>query len=107
MEMTRERKILLASMVLAVTGWVTAAVLMTNVGTYKLQAERSESNATNWKRQAGKAYTEFLKSSSAPGSATFLIPVGASIQCNTNANPDNSKAIIDCNNAIIYPPKEF
>lgn len=107
--MTREKKLLLASIVLAIAGWLTAAVLATSVGVFRLQAASAEADAKNWKRQAGKAYTEVLAAKAGTGgkTAAALIPAGARIDCNMNMRVVDGHTISKCEGGVIYPPHDY
>ena len=105
--MTRERKTLLASVLLAIAGWLTAAALATSVGDLKLRAASAEDDAATWKRQAGKAYSELLKAKAGTGSTTTLIPAGARIDCTIRTTVIDGKTISKCEDGTIYPPRDY
>lgn len=106
-QMTRERKILLSSIVIAVVGWLTAAVLILSVGTLKQRAVSAEEDAEIFKRQAGKAYTELLKARAGADSTTALIPAGTRIECIMRTNVDDGNTVTKCEDGTIYPPLDY
>lgn len=87
--MTRDKKILLASILVAVAGWITAAVQTINASDFRQAAGDAKNDATVWKRQAGKTYTELLKER-AGVDGKIIIPAGALIE-----------------NGEIYPPRDY
>ncbi|EJD3148830.1 hypothetical protein M1V18_004403 [Salmonella enterica] len=87
--MKRDKKILLASIVVAVAGWITAAVFAINASDFRQAAGDAKKDATTWKRQAGKAYTELLKERTGADGKT-VIPAGSRIE-----------------NGKIYPPRDY
>ncbi|MDK6891486.1 hypothetical protein QP278_23135 [Escherichia coli] len=86
--MTRENKILLWSIAAGI-GWITAAVMVNYANNIKQVAVDAQKDATTWKRQAGKAYTELLKEQ-AGTDGKIIIPAGARIE-----------------NGKIYPPRDY
>lgn len=81
-------------------GWLTVAVLATTLANlrlriskniYKARMVSAEENAVTWKRQAGKAYTELLKTRSGTDNAATLIPVGSRIDCTMKTSTVNSQ----------------
>ncbi|WP_029741792.1 hypothetical protein [Enterobacter asburiae] len=105
--MNRDKKILLAFIVFAITGWLTVAVLATTLANFKASMVSAEENAVTWKRQAGKAYTELLKTRSGTDNAATLIPVGSRIDCTMKTTTVNGQAIAQCEDGVIYPPHEY
>ncbi|MFN7506522.1 MAG: hypothetical protein ACK5Q1_13285 [Limnobacter sp.] len=105
--MNLERKILLASMVVAVAGWLTATTLATAVGAFKLRAVSAEKDAAVWKRQASKAYTELLKARAGTDRTTVIIPAGALIDCTISTTIVDGKTVSKCQDGTIYPPRDY
>lgn len=105
--MTREKKILLSAILLAVTGWLMTAILLSSIGVFKLRSVNAESDAANWKRQAGKAYTELLKARAGVDSTGALIPKGARIDCTMAISTVDGRTVSKCENGTIYPPRDF
>jgi hypothetical protein len=99
-QMNREKKILLVSISFAVAGWFTAAEMATSVGAFKLRAMNAEADAADWKRQAGKAYTEMLQARAVAKSTAVQVPAGARIDC-------TMKTTSKCEDGTIYPPQDY
>lgn len=98
------------------TGWLTVAVLATTLANlrlriskniYKARMVSAEENAVTWKRQAGKAYTELLKTRSGTDNAATLIPVGSRIDCTMKTSTVNGQTIAQCEDDVIYTPHEY
>lgn len=105
--MNRDKKILLAFIVFAIIGWLTVAVLATALANSKASMVSAEESAVTWKRQAGKAYTELLKTRSGTDNAATLIPVGSRIDCTMKTSKVDGQAIAQCEDGVIYPPHEY
>ncbi|EBU9738311.1 hypothetical protein BZS74_22420 [Salmonella enterica subsp. enterica serovar Oranienburg] len=105
--MNRDNKILLALIVFAIAGWLTVAGLATTLVNFKARMVSAEENAVTWKRQAGKAYTELLKTRSGTDNVATLIPVGSRIDCTMKTSTSNGQAITQCEDDVIYPPHEY
>lgn len=105
--MNRERKILLASIMIAVAGWLTAAALTTTLATLELRVVSAEEDSETWRRKAGKAYTELLKVRAGTDNTTVLIPAGTRIDCTMETTIVDGRAIVKCENGTIYPPRDY
>lgn len=110
--MTRERKMLVASIIFAVAGWLTVAGLATVWGAAlerEVSAERDAAawkrQAAAWKRQAGKAYTELLKATAGTTNGALIIPAGARIECGVKEG--EGRALIDCGESTIFPAMDY
>ncbi|MGB3251552.1 hypothetical protein [Buttiauxella gaviniae] len=104
-----ERKKQLILILSGVTGWLTVAVLtciVTSLWSYKERVVSAEQNAANWKRQAGKAYTSYLKASATSDNPAFSIPAGSIINCKIKVSLEKQHEV-DCKHGIIYPPSDF
>ncbi len=108
-QMTRERKLLLTSNVIAAAGCLTAAVLATSIGASKMQTANAKADAKNWQDQAGRAYTELLaaKAATVGKSAGVLIPAGARIDCIMDKQVVDDHTIFKCEGGTIYPPHDY
>jgi hypothetical protein len=98
--MNREKTILLVSILFGAAGWFTAAEMATSASAFKLRAMNAEADAADWKRQAGKAYTEMLQARAVAKSAAVLVPAGARIEC-------TMKTTSKCEDGTIYPPRDY
>ncbi|EBU5243456.1 hypothetical protein CYN59_22415 [Salmonella enterica] len=109
--MYRNRKLLLAAAAGAVAGWFCTAILATSlvvkVGHAERRAESAEADAATWKRQAGKAYTELLKARAGTDNTAALIPVGARIDCVMQMTTVGGLTTAKCEDATIYPPRDY
>lgn len=103
--MTRERKMLAASIIFAVAGWLTVAGLATVLGAALEREVSAERDAAAWKRQAGKAYTELLKATAGTTNGALIIPAGARIECGVKEG--EGKALIDCGESTIFPAMDY
>ncbi|RDE60943.1 hypothetical protein [Aeromonas veronii] len=103
--MAKERKMLVASIIFAVVGWLTVAVLVMLVGESQEREASAKSDAAAWKRQAGKAYTELLKATTGTTNGSFIVPAGARIEC--AMKEENGKAKVDCGEGTIFPAKDY
>lgn len=110
--MSRERKMLGATIVFAVVGWLTVAGLVMIVGsalereaTAKSDAAAWKRDAAAWKRQAGKAYSELLKATAGTNNSTLIIPAGSRVEC--AMKEENGKANINCGKGTIFPPTDY
>lgn len=103
--MARERKMLVASIIFAVAGWLTVAGLATVLGAALEREVSAERDAAAWKRQAGKAYTELLKATAGTTNGALIIPAGARIECAVKEG--EGKALIDCGESTIFPAMDY
>ncbi len=105
--MNRERKILFALILFAIPGWIVAAALATSVGSSNSRAVSAEREASRWKHQAGRAYTQLLKARSGGDATKMVIPAGTLIECSFGTSVADGKTVSLCEDGIIYPPLNY
>lgn len=104
------KKLLVGLILLTVAGWIGAAGGWIGATVAWQRTRSAESDAANWKRQAGKAYTELLAAkSSASGSKGILIAPGTQLACTMATKVVDGRTISDCvdGSVTLYPPKEY
>ncbi|PVZ84183.1 hypothetical protein C9426_24055 [Serratia sp. S1B] len=104
--MKGERKLLWVSIGFAVTGWLIVGTFAVDRDDLKQKVASVEQDAANWKKQAGKAYTELLKARSGSDSQRVSIPSGARIECQMKKNLDGN-TVAQCEDGLVYPPEEY
>ncbi|MEB3727299.1 hypothetical protein VOF11_22015 [Escherichia coli] len=105
--MNKDRKLLLAASGVAAVGWLCVAVLVAEIGSSELRAQDALKVADGWKKQAGRAYTELLKSRAGTDSTAALIPAGARIDCTMQMTTVDGLTTAKCEGGTIYPPRDY
>lgn len=97
----------LAAVVISLSGWVVVGVMASAIDELKMSAEIAAKESAQWKRLAGKAYTEMLKASHDASKGNFLIPAGSRVDCEITKTDLSGKTNVSCNEKVVYPPADF
>lgn len=77
----RMTKSAIALIALALTGWACAGGVALALHVEGSKVAQADAAAREWRRKAGKAYTELQRSQAGEGSPVLLVPVGATLGC--------------------------
>ena len=105
--MTGEKAIVFWLTAIAAAGWITVGILVLSGENPNVRVIAVDEDSERWKRQAGKAYTELLKLRGGTGSTTALIPNGPHMDCSANTTTKSVQTVSECEDGIIYPPKDY
>lgn len=92
---------------LALVGWAAAIGLGAAIGAARLHAFVAERDAANWRRQAGKAYTEMLQARAKASGSAVIIPAGSRIDCTMTTLVSEGRTVAKCENGTFYPPSSY
>jgi hypothetical protein len=105
MPLTIRTRVLVVSATLAALGWSTAALLTAYVVKLKASEAIAEHEATNWRRKAGKAYTELLTARPRRSDGTIIVPAGTIIRGSTAIDASGHPKINF--DGVLYPPANY
>lgn len=105
MPLTIQTRALLVAATLAVFGWSTAALLTAYVVKSKASEAIAVREAANWRRKAGKAYTELLAARPRQSDGTIIVPAGTIIEGSSASDPSGHVKINF--DGVLYPPSNY
>ncbi|MBN3761264.1 hypothetical protein [Burkholderia sp. Ac-20365] len=106
MERKQNRLVLVLALV-GFVGWVAAVGMAAAAAKARVAETLANAQAADWKRQAGKAYTELLAARSGMPDGSIVLPAGTQISSTYEMVTENGRAVARWTNAAIYPPKGY
>ncbi|PNE59916.1 hypothetical protein A8H39_01855 [Paraburkholderia fungorum] len=109
--LTRQQKMYGIFLIVAVgaMGWLCTAGLAMYAAKMRISEALAERDAANWKRQAGKAYTQLIAARAGHADGKFLLPAGSRIEGTMTTKEVNGRAVASLNvsGTVFYPPKDY